>query len=85
MIPLVRHAAGNDPQVHFLHSHGAAADILRAFGGDPGFLDTIADADEQPNLPNRTRASPPPKQPHVALPAFRDTGRPVRTSSLEPR
>ncbi len=47
MIPLVKHAAG--ASVHFLRSREAAADMLRAFGGDPGFLDTIPDADPQPD------------------------------------
>jgi hypothetical protein len=51
MIPLVRHAADEGAQVHLLRSHEAAADILRAFGGDPRFLDTIPDADPQPNTP----------------------------------
>jgi hypothetical protein len=50
MIPLVKHAADDDAQVHFLHSHEAAADILRAFGGDPRFLDTIS-ANRQPKTP----------------------------------
>jgi hypothetical protein len=50
MIPLVRHAADDDAQVHFVHSHEAAADILRAFGGDPHFLDIIS-ADPQPKTP----------------------------------
>jgi hypothetical protein len=50
MIPLVRHDADNGAPVHFLHSHEAAADILRAFGGDPSFLDTIS-ADPKPNTP----------------------------------
>jgi hypothetical protein len=49
MIPLVRHAADEGAQVHILYSHEAAADILRAFGGDPRFLDTIHDAHPQPN------------------------------------
>jgi hypothetical protein len=50
MIPLVRHDADDGAPVHFLHSHEAAADILRAFGGDPSFLDTIS-ADPKPNTP----------------------------------
>jgi hypothetical protein len=49
MIPLVRHAVDDGAQVHILSSHEAAADILRAFGGDPRFLDTIHDADPQAN------------------------------------
>jgi hypothetical protein len=49
MIPLVRHAADDGAQVHILSSREAAADILRAFGGDPRFLDTIHDADPQAN------------------------------------
>jgi hypothetical protein len=51
MIPLVKHAADDDVQVHVLHSHEAAADILRAFGGDPRLLDTIPDADPHPDSP----------------------------------
>jgi hypothetical protein len=47
LIPLVKHAAGDDVQVHILNSREAAADLLRAFGGDPRFLDTIHDADPQ--------------------------------------
>ena len=50
MIPLVRHAADDGDQVHILRSREAAADILRAFGADPGFLDTFS-ADPQPNTP----------------------------------
>jgi len=50
MIPLVRHATDDDAQVHFLDSHETAADLLRAFGGDPRFLDTIS-TDPQPNTP----------------------------------
>jgi hypothetical protein len=49
MIPLAKHAAGDDASVHFLRTHQAAADILRAFGGDPGFLETTPDADPQPD------------------------------------
>lgn len=51
MIPLVKHAADDDAQVHFLHSYEAAVDIIRAFGGDPRFLDPIPDTDPQPNTP----------------------------------
>jgi hypothetical protein len=51
MIPLVRHDADDGAQVHLLSSHEAAADILRAFGGDPRILDTVPDADPQPNIP----------------------------------
>jgi hypothetical protein len=40
LIPLVRHAAEGSSQVHVLHDHQAAAEIIRAFGGDPRFLDT---------------------------------------------
>jgi hypothetical protein len=50
MIPLVKHDADDDVEVHILRSREAAADILRAFGGDPGFLDTFS-ADPQPNTP----------------------------------
>jgi pimeloyl-ACP methyl ester carboxylesterase len=50
MIPLVKHEADDGAPVHFLHSHEAAADILRAFGGDPRFLDTIS-PDPQPKTP----------------------------------
>ena len=51
MIPLVRHAADDGAQAHILYSHEAAVDLLRVFGGDPRFLDTIHDADPQPNTP----------------------------------
>ncbi len=51
MIPLVRHAADDGAEVHLLSSHEAAVDLLRAFGGDPRILDTIPDADPQPNTP----------------------------------
>jgi hypothetical protein len=51
MIPLVRHAADDGAQVHILYSHEAAADLLRACGGDPRILDPIPDADPQPNTP----------------------------------
>jgi hypothetical protein len=51
MIPLVQHAADDGAPVHILSSHDAAADILRAFGGDPRFLDPIPDADPQPDTP----------------------------------
>jgi len=37
--------------VHLLHSDKDAADILRAFGGDPGCLGTDPDADPRPNTP----------------------------------
>jgi hypothetical protein len=47
MIPLVRHAADDGDQVHILSSREAAADILRALGGDPSFLDF----DPQPTTP----------------------------------
>ena len=40
MILLVRYATDDGDPVHFLRSHEAAADILRAFGGDPGLIDT---------------------------------------------
>jgi hypothetical protein len=50
MIPLVKHAADDGAPVHVLHSHEAAADILRAFGADPRFLDAFS-ADPQPNTP----------------------------------
>ena len=50
MIPLVKHTlAGDEAPIQFLRSHEAAADILRAFGADPSFLDTIPDADPQPD------------------------------------
>jgi hypothetical protein len=49
---LVKHTlAGDETPSHFLSSHKAAADILRAFGGDPGLLGTDPDADPQPNTP----------------------------------
>jgi hypothetical protein len=51
MIPLVKHATDDGTRVHFLSSREAATDILRAFGGDPRFLDTIPDPDPQPNTP----------------------------------
>ncbi len=45
---LVKHTlAGDEAPAHFLTSHEAAADILRAFGGDLRILDT----DPQPNTP----------------------------------
>jgi hypothetical protein len=47
MIPLVRHGADDGDQVHILSSRETAADILRAFGGDPRFLDS----DPQPTTP----------------------------------
>jgi hypothetical protein len=49
MIPLVHHAGGT--QAHILTSHAAAADLLRAFGGNPRILDTTPDTDPQPNTP----------------------------------
>ncbi len=52
MLLLVRHTlAGSEAPAHFLSSDKAAADILRAFGGDPGLLDTDPDADLQPSTP----------------------------------
>jgi hypothetical protein len=52
LILLVKHTlVGDEAQTHFLTSHEAAADILRAFGGDPRILDPIPDADPQPNTP----------------------------------
>lgn len=52
MILLVKHTlAGGEGEAHILSSHEAAADILRAFGGDPRILDPILDADPQPNTP----------------------------------
>jgi hypothetical protein len=52
MILLVKHTpAGGEAPAHILHSDKAAADILRAFGGDPGFLGTDPDADPEPNTP----------------------------------
>ena len=52
MLLLVRHSlAGSEAPAHFLSSDEAAADILRAFGGDPGVLDTDPDADPQPSTP----------------------------------
>jgi len=48
MILLVKHTLGGDEApAHFLTSHEAAADILRAFGGDPRILDT----EPHPNTP----------------------------------
>jgi hypothetical protein len=49
MIPLVKHAADDDVQVHFLESHDAAVGILRAFGSDPRFLDSIPETDSGPD------------------------------------
>jgi hypothetical protein len=49
-IPIVRHEADDDAEVHFLRSREAAAEILRAFGGDPRFLDTTS-TDPEPNTP----------------------------------
>ncbi len=51
LIPLVRHAPEDDAQVHFLRSLEAAAQILRAFGGDPRFLDPIPETDPEPDTP----------------------------------
>ena len=52
MLLLVRHSlAGSEAPAHFLTSDEAAADILRAFGGDPGVLDTDPEADLQPSTP----------------------------------
>jgi hypothetical protein len=45
LILLVRHAAVRGSPVHLLDSHQAAVDIVRAFGGDPGFLDTTPEPD----------------------------------------
>jgi hypothetical protein len=43
MILLVTHTLGGDEApAHFLTNHEAAADILRAFGGDPRVLDAGA-------------------------------------------
>jgi hypothetical protein len=48
MILLVKHTlADGEAPPHFLPSHEAAADLLRALGGDPRLLDTIPDADPQ--------------------------------------
>jgi hypothetical protein len=53
MILLAKHTlAGAEAPVHFLRSHEAAAEILTAFGGNPGFLDTLTDADP-PDDPSR--------------------------------
>ena len=50
VIPLVEHElAGETVSVNVLDSREAAADLLRAFGGDPASLDTISDADPQPD------------------------------------
>src|SRR5262249_25145672 len=51
LIPLVRHAADDDAQVHFLRSPEAAAQILRAFGGDPRLLGRIPETDPEPGTP----------------------------------
>jgi hypothetical protein len=51
LIPLVRHAADDDAQVHFLRSPEAAAQILRAFGGDPRLLGPIPETDPEPDTP----------------------------------
>jgi hypothetical protein len=53
MILLVRHASDHGAPVHLLDSDQAAADILRAFGGDPGLLDTPP-------------PTPTPRRPHTA-------------------
>jgi hypothetical protein len=53
MILLVKHTlAGYEAKSHFLTSDKAAADLLRAFGGDPGFLGTDRAADPQPDSPD---------------------------------
>ena len=51
VIPLVKHETDAGAPVHLLSSDKAAADILRAFGGDPGFLGPDPDADPQPDSP----------------------------------
>jgi hypothetical protein len=53
MILLVKHTlAGGEAPAHLLTSDKAAADLLRAFGGDPGFLGPDPDADPQPDSPH---------------------------------
>ena len=54
MILLVRHATGPGSQVHSLYSRQAAIDLLRAFGGDPAFLNTIPKPDDPNPQPNTT-------------------------------
>lgn len=53
MIPLVKHTlAGGEAPAQLLTSDKAAAEILRAFGGDPGFLGSDPDANPQPHTPH---------------------------------
>jgi hypothetical protein len=47
IIPLVKHAADDGAPVHILTSHADAADLLRAFGGNPRILNTTPDTDPQ--------------------------------------
>ena len=49
MILLARHAPDGDAPARLLTSQQAAAEIVRAFVGDPSFLDTLPDADPQPD------------------------------------
>ena len=54
VIRLVTHATTEDEPVHVLHNTEDAAELLRAFGGDPACLDTPADdtlpdTEPQPN------------------------------------
>ncbi|MGD0714792.1 MAG: hypothetical protein ABSB24_11490 [Gaiellaceae bacterium] len=51
MILLVRQATDDGAPVRILDGDEAAADILRAFGGDSALLDTNPGADPQPNTP----------------------------------
>jgi hypothetical protein len=49
MILLVRHAPDGDAPARLLTSHHAAAEIVRAFGGDPSFLTTLPTSNQQPD------------------------------------
>ena len=52
VVLLVQHASPDGAPAHFLDNRQAAADILRAFGGDPGFLGSDPDAGPQPQTPH---------------------------------
>ena len=68
LILLVRHAPGRGSQMHLLNNHQAAVDILRAFGGNPAFLDTTPDPNPQPDpdaTPPRAQSAPPRLDPSI--------------------
>ena len=51
VVLLVQHASADGSPTHFLDSPRAAAELLRAFGGDPGLLDTSPDANPRTHGP----------------------------------